>query len=94
MNRVPTIAWRSEGLKYSMRQYHVYIMASRTLTLYTGVTGHLQHRVRKHKLRIGNGFTAKYNVTRLVFTEAADDPMTAIKREKPIKGWTRNGRWS
>jgi len=29
--------------------YYVYIMASRSLTLYTGVTGDIYHRALQHK---------------------------------------------
>ena len=31
------------------KRYYVYIMASRSLTLYTGVTGDIYHRALQHK---------------------------------------------
>jgi putative endonuclease len=71
-----------------MNRYHVYIMASESKTLYVGVTGNLEVRVDQHRQRI-SGFTAKYNVTRLVHFEETDDVSSAIAREKRIKGWTR-----
>ena len=71
-----------------MRQYYVYILASRSRRLYTGVTNNLLRRIYRHK----NGeseFTAKYRITRLVYFETTGEVMTAIAREKQIKGWTR-----
>jgi putative endonuclease len=74
-----------------MRQYWVYIMASRSRTLYTGVTNDLEVRVAQHRLG-KNGFTAKYRITRLVYYETTEDVWVAIAREKQIKAWTRAKR--
>ena len=47
---------------------YVYILASKKNgTLYTGVTTDLQRRVYEHKKHLVEGFTRKYNVTRLVW---------------------------
>ena len=73
----------------SMRQSYVYIMTNRSKVLYTGVTSDLARRVYQHKQRLVEGFTNKYNLTKLVFYEAGDDIRTAIQREKQIKGWLR-----
>jgi putative endonuclease len=51
------------------KRYYVYIMASRSLTLYTGVTGDLYHRALQHKAGEIEGFTKKYHITRLVYYE-------------------------
>ena len=72
-----------------MREYHVFIVASRSRTLYTGVTGRLPERVQQHKQRTAPGFTLKYNIDRLVYAEATNDVNAAIHREKQIKGWRR-----
>ena len=69
--------------------YFVYIMASRSRTLYTGVTNNLERRVYEHKNKLVDGFTTRYNINRLIFFEATDDVLSAIAREKEIKGWTR-----
>jgi putative endonuclease len=71
------------------RQYYVYIMASESGTLYTGVTNNLERRVYEHKNRLFPGFTDKYNITRLVYFEETSDIYSAIVREKQIKGWLR-----
>ena len=72
-----------------MRQYHVYIMASLSRTLYVGVTNDLARRAFQHRTKVVPGFTSKYNVTRLVYAEESGDVREAIAREKQIKGWRR-----
>lgn len=43
----------------------------------------------EHKNKLVEGFTAKYNITKLIYYEIAKDINEAIKREKQIKGWSR-----
>jgi putative endonuclease len=73
-----------------MKQYYVYIMTSPSGTLYTGTTNNLKRRVYEHKHKLIEGFTQKYNVTRLVYFEETGDVSAAIAREKQIKGWRRS----
>jgi putative endonuclease len=72
-----------------MKQYYVYIMTNGSRTLYTGVTDDLIRRVYEHKNKLIEGFTKKYNITRLVHYEITSDVQAAIQREKQIKGWLR-----
>ncbi|MFY9734072.1 MAG: GIY-YIG nuclease family protein [Rhodoplanes sp.] len=66
-------------------------MASRKNgTLYLGVTNNLVRRIYEHKSKAVPGFTARYNVDRLVWFECYDDPINAIEREKELKKWRRN----
>src|SRR5579864_220614 len=67
----------------------VYIMSNRSKTLYTGITGNLIQRVRRHILGIASRFTTKYRLDRLVYFERFEDVHNAIEREKEIKGWLR-----
>ena len=67
--------------------YSTYIMASRSHTLYIGVTGNLHKQVFEHKWKEREGFTAKYNCDRLVWFENYQDVTNAIDREKQLKGW-------
>ena len=72
------------------RSYYVYILASDVGgTLYTGVTNNLVGRAYTHRMKLAEGFTKKYNVTRLVYFEVFDDIENAIIREKRIKKWNR-----
>ncbi|HEX4003201.1 MAG TPA: GIY-YIG nuclease family protein [Candidatus Acidoferrales bacterium] len=67
----------------------VYILASKSGVLYVGVTSRLRHRIVEHRLKLVDGFSARYNVTRLVYYEQFGDIRNAITREKQIKGWLR-----
>ncbi len=69
--------------------YFTYIMASRSRTLYVGVTGDLLRRVFQHKWKEHDGFSAKYNCDRLVWFERNQDVTKAIAREKQLKNWGR-----
>jgi len=69
--------------------YYTYIMASRAETLYIGVTNDIERRVTEHKSGGLRGFSARYNVNRLVYYEDYDWIDDAIAREKQLKGWLR-----
>lgn len=66
-----------------------YIMASKSGTLYVGVTNNLQRRVFEHKNEMNDGFTKRYGCKKLVYFENFNDIRDAITREKQIKGWLR-----
>ena len=72
-----------------MKTYYVYIMTNHSKTLYTGITSDIIKRVYEHKQKLLEGFTKKYNITKLVYFENTTDVMVAISREKQIKGWLR-----
>src|SRR6266480_655613 len=73
----------------AIRTYCVYILASRSRVLYTGVTNDLARRVKEHREGLIPGFAQQYRVTRLVYFEQFGDIRAAIAREKQIKGWVR-----
>ena len=71
------------------RIYFTYIVASRSHTLYIGITGNLRKRIFDHKWREHPGFTERYNCDRLVWFESYGEVAKAIAREKQLKGWRR-----
>jgi putative endonuclease len=72
------------------RQYYVYIMTNkRNTVLYTGVTNDIRRRVYEHKEKLVEGFTKKYNITKIVYYEVFDSIENAVLREKQIKGGSR-----
>jgi len=73
-----------------MKEYYVYILSNKRGTLYTGVTNDLERRIYQHKNKLTEGFTKKYNITRLIYFESTDDITAAIAREKQIKGLLRS----
>jgi putative endonuclease len=70
--------------------YFTYIVASRSRTLYIGVTSNLQKRVFQHKWKEHTGFTEAYNCDRLVWFETYQEVRRAASREKQLKGWKRS----
>ncbi len=69
---------------------YVYLIASkRNGTIYTGVTSDLKKRIYEHIDDLREGFTKRYTIHKLVHFEECEDIVSAIKREKQIKGWNR-----
>jgi len=72
-----------------MKTGYVYILSSRSRRLYIGVTGDLKGRIWEHKQGIIEGFTKTYKINQLVYYEDYPDMVSAIAREKQLKGWVR-----
>ncbi len=71
--------------------FYVYILTNFTNTvLYIGVTNDLERRIYEHKNKLVEGFTSKYNVTKLVYYEGFSRITDAITREKQLKKWARD----
>ncbi len=74
----------------AQKDLYVYILTNKNHTvLYTGVSSDLVNRVWKHKNRVIEGFTKRYNVDKLVYYEGPGDPIHTIEREKQIKAGSR-----
>ncbi len=70
--------------------YYVYVLASRKDgAIYIGMTNDIVRRVYEHRTKAVPGFASKYNITRLVWFEIYEDPISAISREKELKKWKR-----
>ena len=73
-----------------MNHYYVYILSNwNNKVLYIGVTNDINRRIYEHKNKLVDGFTKKYNVSKLVYLEEVSDVKAAITREKQLKGWNR-----
>ncbi len=78
-----------------MSQYFVYILTNKSnKVLYIGVTNNLERRMYEHKTKLIDGFTKKYNLTKLVYFEETSDIGIAIEREKQLKNWHRDWKIS
>src|SRR6266568_754497 len=73
---------------------YVYILASLSRALYTGVTNNIHRRMYEHRNKLTPGFATRYRINRLVYFEVVYGPMNAIRREKQIKTWTREKRYA
>ena len=72
-----------------MRDYYACTPGSQLETLYIGGTNDLMRRVDQHQQKVLDGFTRKYNISKLLYYETTTDIESAITREKQIKGWVR-----
>ncbi len=72
-----------------MKNYYIYILASKNKVLYIGMTNNLYRRIYEHKQRLVEGFTKKYNVDKIVYYEVHPDLKSAVKREKHLKNCHR-----
>ncbi len=74
-----------------MNQYFVYILTNKSnKVLYIGVTNNLERRMYEHRNKMIDGFTKRYNLTKLVYFEETFDVESAIEREKQLKNWHRD----
>ena len=72
------------------KSYYVYILTNwNDKVMYVGMTNNLERRVYEHKHKLVEGFTAKYQVNKLVYYEETSDVNSALTREKEIKKWRR-----
>lgn len=68
----------------------VYIITNRPNgTLYVGVTSNLARRIWEHREGVADGFTKRYGLKQLVYSEQYEDIRAAIQREKNMKHWPR-----
>lgn len=73
-----------------MKTYYIYILTNQKHgVLYIGVTNDLKRRVYEHKNKLNEGFSKKYNTTRLVYMEETNNINDALQREKQLKKWNR-----
>ena len=72
------------------KNYYVYLLTNwNNKIIYAGVTNDLNSRIYEHKNKLIEGFSKKYNLTKLVYFEETSDINAAIAREKEIKKWRR-----
>ena len=87
---MPGVTWHPARYYIMVKNFYVYILCSAAKgTLYIGVTNNLARRMYEHKNKLAPGFTAKYNISNLVYYEVFPSITTAIMREKQLKGWNR-----
>lgn len=77
-----------------MKPGFIYIITNKyNTTLYIGVTSNLIQRIEEHKQkRYQNSFSARYNLNKLVYYEAFQMIGDAIRREKQLKGGSRDAK--
>jgi putative endonuclease len=71
-------------------EFYVYLLASKSRSLYAGMTNNLRLRVTQHRAKPEGTHTANYRIDRLVYFERYQYVKHAIAREKEVKSWTRS----
>ena len=80
----------SKNMYKTVHQYYVYILSNKKNgTLYIGVTNNLERRMFQHKNKLVEGFSKKYDLTKLMYFEIFQYIEKAIEREKRLKKWKR-----
>jgi putative endonuclease len=73
-----------------VRDYYIYILASKSRELYIGVTNNLTRRLAEHRAGVNpDDHAYRHEIIRLVHVERTTDVREAIRREKQLKGWRR-----
>ena len=73
-----------------MRKPCVYIISNKYhTTLYIGVTSDITQRMTQHRSGVFGGFSARYNLSKLLHFEEFSSMDIAIAREKQLKSWSR-----
>ena len=74
----------------NIHQYYLYILSNKKNgTLYIGVTNNLERRMFEHKNKLVEGFSEKYDLSKLMYFETYQYINDVIKREKNMKKWKR-----
>jgi putative endonuclease len=72
------------------KSFFVYILTNKKNgVLYIGMTNSLIRRIQQHKSKEIEGFSKRYNLTKLVYYQIIDDVRSAITREKQMQAWKR-----
>ena len=69
--------------------YFVYIVQCVDKSYYTGITWNLRKRIQEHNARVKTPLQKSKVPVKLVYWEIFVDKISAAKREKVIKGWSR-----
>lgn len=71
------------------KPYLVYILKCSDGTFYTGITNDLERRLKAHNKGTASKYTSVRRPVSVIYTEAADDKSSALKRELQIKALSR-----
>jgi predicted GIY-YIG superfamily endonuclease len=66
-----------------------YMVRCRDGSFYVGIANDVGERIKRHNWGVGPSYTAKRRPVELVWSECCENSETARRREKAIKGWSR-----
>ncbi|MFA5013233.1 MAG: GIY-YIG nuclease family protein [Candidatus Paceibacterota bacterium] len=80
---------RGEKAGIQLQNNVLYFSQSKEWDTIYRSTSDLIKRIYEHRNKLAPGFTAKYDVDKLVYFESTTDVYSAISREKQLKNWKR-----
>ncbi len=69
--------------------WHIYILLCEDGSLYTGYSNDVEQRFSDHKNGKGGHYTRSHKPVKLIYQETSETKSKALKRERQIKGWSR-----
>ena len=69
--------------------WYTYILLCEDGSLYTGYSNNVEHRFNEHKNGKGGHYTRSHKPIRIVYIDQFATQSEALKRERQIKGWSR-----
>lgn len=70
-------------------KWYVYILRCHDKSFYVGATNDLGRRLAEHQTGKGSKYVRSRVADKIVYTEGFDDKYNAYKREREIKGYSR-----
>ncbi len=75
--------------KNNMNPWFTYIIECEDKSLYVGATSDVKRRFEQHKSGKGSKFVRSRKAVKIVYVEEFDNKYDALKREKQVKGFSR-----
>lgn len=69
--------------------WYLYVLLCKDGSLYTGISNNVEKRFLDHKNGKGGHYTRSHKPVKLVYQETFNTRSEALKRERQIKGWSR-----
>jgi putative endonuclease len=76
------------------QKWYVYILRCADETLYTGITNHLERRLKAHNAGTGSKYTRARRPVAMVYQEEVETKGDALRRELAIKAMTKHQKQS
>lgn len=73
----------------SKSRFYVYLLVCSDKSIYCGCTSDLENRLKEHNYGEGSLWTKMRRPVKLVYYETHETLVIARKRERQIKGWTK-----
>ena len=74
-------------------EWFCYMLRCSDDSFYVGIAVDVEKRVRRHNWGVGPAYTAKHRPVKLVWSERCASSEAARRREKEIKGWSREKKF-